>query len=511
MTPWLDDGDVRLFHGDALACLREMPTESVQMILTSPPFYGLRDYGTGRWEGGDPDCGHVQSIGGKQGAAGKNTLGRDASHPNRETLPSSKHAEMPTLYRRECRKCGAVRVDEQIGLEATPGEWVTRLVDVLREARRVLRKDGLLWIEVGDSYTSGGRTTHGTREGYKQATNRGTVDHEYRPPMPDGLKQKDLVGAPWMLAMALRADGWYLRSDTIWNRPNPMPESVTDRPTRSHSYVFLLTRSRDYFYDQEAVREPVDVDYYAERAGGNLERAWPDDMRGKGSSEGAATGRSHGMGINPAGRNMRSVWTITTGTTEAGHYATMPPALAERCIKAGSSEHGACATCGAPWRRVLARGESDWARLRGERTWEDVMDQQAERGVRSLYSPGRSSMHTLTENGTVPSLRPRGTRMLGWRPTCKHYDHRYAELPRASNARKRRQQDAAGTWWARARKRPGSKDWPVTPCVVLDPFAGTGTTAHVARTLGRDSVGIELSEPYLEIAWERLSQQKLFA
>jgi DNA modification methylase len=229
VTPHLDDGDVRIWLGDAIDCLRAMPAGSAQTCITSPPFWGLRDYGTGRWDGGRDDCDHKQDVGARKSSGLNGSL-------------AYKSGEVFVPYRDVCGKCGARRVDQQIGLEETPDQWVARLVDVFREVRRVLRDDGTLWLEVGDSYNAN------QGSGFKiDGYNYGGADAK-RPEgtgvrRVEGIKPKDLVGAPWLLAFALRADGWYLRSDIIWARPNPMPESVTDRPTKSHSYVFLPAKT----------------------------------------------------------------------------------------------------------------------------------------------------------------------------------------------------------------------------------------------------------------------------
>ena len=258
---------VRILIGDALARLRELPDESVHCCVTSPPYWGLRDYG----------------------------------------------------------------VDGQIGLEPTPGSCVDKLVLVFAEVRRVLRPDGTLWLNLGDSYTSGNRVEHGSRIGEKQATNRGAnlTTAAPRPMQPAGLKPKDLVGIPWTVAFALRSDGWYLRSDIIWHKPNPMPESVTDRPTKSHEYVFLLAKSERYFYDADAIREPD--------AGTDHARTVLDgpSLEPSGGLKSRHKGIRTTEGRNGQGRNIRTVWPITTRPFPGSHFATMPPALAERCILAG--------------------------------------------------------------------------------------------------------------------------------------------------------------------------------
>ena len=430
MTLAIDDGDVQLHHGDALAVLATMPAESVQCIVTSPPFWALRDYGTGRWEGGDESCDHA----GPPAVSTSSTLkgnGHDGGGPQikERTVPFGK----------VCGKCGARRVDGQIGLEATPDEWCERLVAVFRECRRVLRKDGVMWLECGDTYTSstGRSPDRSYMDGGAQSI-AGSVTTARWTPADIGLKPKDLVGAPWMLAFALRADGWYLRSDTIWARPNPMPESVTDRPTKAHSYVFLLTKSARYFYDADAIREP------SKRAG-----EIPGGNRQGVNEYGVNGGYAHGE--VPAMANARSVWSIATEPTPFAHFATFPQALVERCIKAGTSEHGACSACGTPWTRTTER---------------------------TLENPGNRS-----NNGKI---------------------ERSSEMP-AYDARREVRVETTG-WSASCDCNAA-----VVPCVCLDPFMGSGTTALVARRLGRHAVGVELNEEYLGIAWKRLDQLSLFA
>ena len=197
MNPALDDGDVRIWLGDAVECLQAMPAGIAQTCITSPPYWGLRDYGA----------------------------------------------------------------DGQIGLEDSPDAYVARIVEVFRSVRRVLRDDGTLWLNLGDSYAGQPGNTRG--EGAGGGSNRGMTMQGKASRikrMPNGLKEKDLCGIPWRVAFALQADGWYLRSDIIWHKPNPMPESVTDRPTKSHEYIFLLTKEPRYYYDADAISEPATTD-----------------------------------------------------------------------------------------------------------------------------------------------------------------------------------------------------------------------------------------------------------
>lgn len=243
----------RVLVGDAREVLKTLPSESVHMCVTSPPYYGLRDYGTADWSGGDVECDHLAPARG----------GRDPATSAKQLTSAG---TLTYQYTALCAKCGATRIDKQMGLEATPAEWVEGMVGVFREVRRVLRPDGTLWLNIGDSYAGSGKGPSNSLQALAaqigpSARNVGQLANGQAPtqwlPVPAGCKPKDLIGIPWMLAFALRADGWYLRADIIWNKPNPMPESVQDRPTKAHEYILLLSKSARYFYDADAIREGV--------------------------------------------------------------------------------------------------------------------------------------------------------------------------------------------------------------------------------------------------------------
>jgi len=221
-----------------------------------------------------------------------------------------------------------VRVDRQIGLEQTPEQYIAAMVEVFRAVRDVLADDGTLWLNIGDSYANDGKW--GGSSGGKHAKALHGNTSIGRTKVTTGLKPKDLIGIPWMLAFALRADGWYLRQDIIWHKPNPMPESVRDRCTKAHEYVFLLSKSERYFFDSEAMKEPAvskapSGNGFAGRQGGS-ERVGP-------LSGGAGTDERWQQGGN---RNRRSVWTVATRPYKGAHFAVFPPALIEPCILAGS-------------------------------------------------------------------------------------------------------------------------------------------------------------------------------
>jgi DNA modification methylase len=256
-----------IIQGDCLDVLRTMPEASVHTCVTSPPYFGLRDYG----------------------------------------------------------------VDGQIGLEDTPDAYVARLVEVFREVRRVLRDDGTLWLNLGDSYTPN-RTYQvpSTKGGPKHGPGQSAGGKGVK--VPEGLKPKDLIGIPWRVAFALQADGWYLRQDIIWHKPNPMPESVRDRCTKAHEYIFMLTKGPRYFYDQEAIKEPLADSSHARLAQNIAAQAGSSRVPGK------TNGNMKAVGGNM--RNRRSVWTVTTKPFKGAHFATFPPDLIEPCVLAGAPEGG---------------------------------------------------------------------------------------------------------------------------------------------------------------------------
>ena len=314
---------LELIHGEALGVLSGMADESVQCCITSPPYWGLRDYGTAEWIGGDTDCDHRKPPNGSDPTKGS-TLGG-----GKKTTGHSQES-----WGAGCNKCGATRVDRQIGLENTPEEYVARLVAVFREVKRVLRDDGTLWLNLGDSYNAG---RDGGHAGGTKGASRPEVAPNRSGGNAPGLKPKDLVGIPWRVAFALQADGWYLRSDIIWAKPNPMPESVTDRPTKAHEYVFLLSKSQRYYYDADALREPAEKrDFRRDLKPSTPE---PGQRMSQGSSWSQAPGAS-GFGHHDNGRNRRTVWTIPTQPFAAAHFAVMPKALVEPCVLAGAPEGG---------------------------------------------------------------------------------------------------------------------------------------------------------------------------
>ena len=331
--------------GDVREKLKELPDQSVHCVVTSPPYWGLRDYGTASWDGGDPECDHMSDKRGSRFATPVSTK-------------QGSNTGSGTASRRDC-DCGAVRIDGQIGMEDTPEQFVANMVEVFREVWRVLRDDGTLWLNLGDSYAGSGKgrnpdgTVHVSAMIAKQGSSAGTVMGNVKGGIvPDGLKPKDLVGIPWRVAFALQAEGWYLRQDIIWHKPNPMPESVTDRCTKSHEYIFLLSKSRQYYFDNEAIKEPAKYpfDDRASRAD-SLAGTSMNSVGGKtgirfggnkyGDSEDPKHATKSGNEYEATGkRNKRDVWTVTTRPFKGAHFATFPPQLIEPCILAGCPPDG---------------------------------------------------------------------------------------------------------------------------------------------------------------------------
>jgi DNA modification methylase len=359
-------------------------------------------------------------------------------------------------------------VRAEIGLEETPEQYVANLVAVFREVRRVLRDDGTVWLNLGDSYAGPRSGETASRDMPGQWGKRLATDKQLRRSTTvAGYKPKDLLGIPWLVAFALRADGWYLRSDIIWAKPNPMPESVTDRPTKAHEYLFLLSKSRSYFYDADAIREPH-AEFLSTTGKPAPRSKYPDgrmpsESRGEGylqphSQAKIATGDWKGFDPGPkneAGRNKRSVWTVATQPFPGAHFATFPPKLIEPCVLAGSSPQ-ACAECGAPWERVTERTPA-------------LKESPAPGSVKIEVTHGRSIRRgpgTTMSNSPAQRVSAAGE-TTGWQPTCDHSD---------GSAR----------------------------CTVLDPFSGAGTTGVVALRHDRDFIGIELNPSYAQMARNRI-------
>lgn len=430
--------------GDARSWGWNLPKNSLSCCITSPPYYGLRDYGTGDWEGGDLKCEHA-SVSGLQGKSGQRVD---------RTFTGAK-PQGPV-----CSRCGAVRIDQQIGLEQTPEEYVEQLVEVFRGVRRALHPTGSLWLDLGDSY-AGSWGARGRGPGTE--TKRRDLEERHGTASPArsgfsslGIKPKDVLGIPWMVAFALRADGWYLRQWMPWVKRNPMPESAEDRPGTACEMVFLLTKEPDCFFDMTAVKKPSPE---------------PDRVRRDRMGGNKINATKHSDGADYKGgtdRNFRSgdLWfdsvgmlfdlhsddetilglDVSTHPYKGSHFAVMPKKLIRPMILAGTSEKGVCPHCGAPWTRQIEK-------------------------VREATRPGTGSKVTgdsLHDGNRDPERHVTRTKTVGWEPSCQ------------------------------------CKDNTLIPAIVGDPFAGSGTVLAVARELGRRAVGCELNRDYLKLIEKRV-------
>ena len=318
-----------IYCGNSLDVLKSMADESVDCCITSPPYWGLRDYGTAEWEGGDAECEH--KVGRFEYAVNEKQVSNNGSagHQAKDICP----------------KCGAIRKDKQLGLEKTPEEYVANMVQLFREVRRVLRKDGTLWLNLGDSYLSDGKKEMSVKEGSGIQADQRAKNDDYRETTPTrnaryykntNLKRKDLCGIPWRVAFALQADGWWLRQDIIWHKPNPMPESVRDRCTKSHEYIFMLTKSARYYFDNEAIKEPANYDGRKDtvmKGSAKYQNGYfPTDVNTQSIAlKGHKRWKENTDGVKV--RNKRSVWTVTTKPYKEAHFATYPPDLILPCVK----------------------------------------------------------------------------------------------------------------------------------------------------------------------------------
>jgi DNA modification methylase len=428
--------------GDALEVLRALPGDAVHCCVTSPPYYGLRDYGTGRWEGGDPTCAH------------RSPTMRAGRNENRPMLPGS---AAPTL-----------------------DAYVERLVGVFREVRRVLHPSGTLWLNLGDSYSSkppgckgvsrssGLNGVNSASGSYRERLEQGHGTKRDTTNIP-GVKPKDLIGVPWLVAFALRADGWHLRQWAPWVKRNPMPESVTDRPGTACEVLFMLSKGPRAYYDRLAVAKPIAAATRGDR---------PNDGRPVGNGFPGPTTKGGGRLGSDDTRNRRNAdwwfesvgplvaedgrllgFDVTPQPYKGAHFAVMPPRLVEPCVLAGTSERGCCPACRAPWRRVVGRAR--------------VATRPGAKSKVYAEPPVHPDSPVREHHGDVcgrrdPQRHCTKVTTAGWKAGCDC---------------------AAG---------------PPVPCVVLDPFAGSGTTLAVAVGLGRRAVGAELNEQYVELARQRM-------
>ena len=480
--PWMNTywtgGRGALYKADA----REipLPDKSVHCVVTSPPYWGLRDYGLGRWEGGDAECEHER----RESEADK--VYYDSV---KQTIPGGwrqNKGEMPPLG--VCH-CGARQQAAGIGLEPTLGEWVESVMAVMREVKRVLRDDGSVWLNLGDAYDSG------TSAKRKSSLNADVGGWQHAGQTGDervnaGLGAKNLMGQPWRVALALQDDGWTLRSAIVWHKSNPMPESTRDRPTSAYEMIFLLAkassptfwthrdgrgtrtspppdyqivdgkrvnmwRSHDYFYDAEAIRETTTGNTHAKRKDGSnvIQKGSDPNNNRPGTWVDTYTGIPK--------RNARNVWQIPTQPRTDAHFATFPDELPRRCALAGTSEKGVCGECGAPWVRVVEKQRPPDSTRTASRVTDTL----------HINHFGNDDAPTGGGQKLQGWLNEHPNQTTGWQPTC------------GCNAA-------------------------VLPAIVLDPFVGSGTTVAVAQSLGRCGIGLDLNTEYLDIAVKYITSGK---
>jgi DNA modification methylase len=375
-----------IFQGQILDNLKKIPDNCIQTVITSPPYWNKRDY----------------------------------------------------------------KMEGQIGHEKTVEEYVFNLVEVFEEIKRVLRDDGTVWLNIGDSRSAGGRKDY---DPSLKSKTSGLINRSAggQRSTPDWAKPKDLLGIPWRVAFALQAAGWYLRSEIIWAKGisfcdkysgSCMPESCKDRPTYSHEQIFLLTKKPHYFYDQEGIKE---------------DGIWPAGTKaakGSGKREGNRRGKSYA--IYSGKRNPRSVWAIQTKPFKDAHFATFPEKLVEPCIKAGVSQAGCCSKCFSPFERIVNK----------------------KRMKRTEFPPDDPRYRPNTYQGAYGEINGKNdagythTETIGWKKTCKCNSE-------------------------------------VIPCIVLDPFMGSGTVGVVCKKMNCDYIGIELNPKYVRMAKKRIKEIKL--
>ena len=371
--------------------MNELPEKSVHMAVTSPPYWGLRLY-------------------------------LDKDDPNR-------HLE---IGQEETAEAYIESMRQIFGGENNPvGVW------------RVLRDDSVLWVNWGDSYSStGGRTSaHGPNADCGNTLSEATPTSRSGPRNMKELKPKNLVGIPWRCALALQADGWILRSDIIWHKTSPMPESVTDRCTKAHEYIFMFAKNEKYFFDNEAIKEPCESDH---PSGAGYKREHRLTYQ---NADGTARGNDAEWNNIGGTRNKRDVWTVGPSGFSGAHFACYPPDLIKPCILSSTSAKGCCPKCGSPWERIVET---------------ESVGRRRKDGMPIAPMPGHPEPDTGAAGSTI-------TKTVGWEPTCK------------------------------------CGETSLVPCTVIDPFGGSGTTGQVAIELGRNAILVELNPKYIPLIETRTS------
>jgi DNA modification methylase len=502
---------IEIIQGNNLDSIKSLESESINTCVTSPPYWGLRDYGTATWVGGDENCSHFRE-----------------SHQSDKTITGHKKSVLSggiadSIYKSVCKRCGAVREDQQLGLEETPEAFVENLVVLFREIRRVLRQDGTVWLNLGDSYCGTGHK--GDTKDPKYEEGRNGQSHAVNNQV-NGLKNKDLVGIPWRVAFALQQDGWYLRQDIIWHKPNPMPESVRDRCTKSHEYIFLLSKNNKYYYDNESIKEDT-----VTKVTGNI--------RFGGNKYGDSTDIKHatksGNIYQPTKkRNKRTVWTVSTKPYKGAHFATFPMDLIEPCVLAGCPEK-VCADCGEPYTREVETVKTEINTERKNSLSPDYID-----GKKIIYQ----RPELVSQKRFVDFLRSKAsakyiTEKTGivWNTTNHwfRYDSSGFSYPTVEDWEQVKyifeddseefnaidygltyiETTSPPQWRPKVeyehidhglQKNCDCETDAFAAGKVLDPFGGAATTGIVADNNNRDAILLELNPEYVEIAHKRIKK-----
>lgn len=487
----------QILVGHVLDVLKTLETESVHCVVTSPPYYGLRSYNTQPqvW-GGKAGCHHVwKRIGARAGAAAKKGIN---SHLRGTAVPEQQTKGAQASMGEKCEKCLAWRGEH--GQEPSLDLWLEHEVLIFREVWRVLRKDGVLWLNIGDSYAT---SSNGRSAAAQKAAGTDNRTFRDKPFSTVGgiFKPKDRMGQPHRLVHALQADGWWWRDEIVWSKLNSMPSSVKDRTCPSHEFMFMLTKREHYFYDYVAIQEPLAEATVVDRIDGDRfrpDRGYPGDQASAGN------GRLvyNGMKIK------RSVWPLALEPFPEAHFATFPQSLIRPAIEAGTPTRGCCLNCDAPWERITRA----------------KFISQPDAPNSSVRKPGQTAPETRWNTGQGSERGMVEHTTIGWYPSCKCL--KAPPLPKYP-PRPEIKTDADGEETPTAANKKALVKWrqacgvidderavicaklvpfKTQPATVLDPFGGSGTTGLVADMLGRDAILIELNPDYAQMARKRIRE-----